>query len=394
MNFKRNISTAAAFSTILACSLTVFPSKATLFQDTESHWAKSYIETVVDSGMMSGTGGEFFSPDKAMTMGEFSVVMVNGGFGGRTLSKSTDEHWADIYLNVLIENDILCNSKGEPIVTMGSGWQEEPVLRYQVVSMVARLMDDKYPVTTVNHAENFTDFTSDFSLLFYKDDFNQVVESGVMKGVSETEFGVKDSFTRGAACVVIKNLLSLDLLETIYTEIPETPEVPEITTPTTPTVTPTVPTSPTVTPYLNTTVTPSTVILPADSNKDGILTQAEINSIFNQYKEEYPQGTRWNNDNSYYSSALRINGYGCAGWVFMLSDAIFGTQPRYEITRDQLQIGDFWHTGTHWGMIMDIKEDSYITTEGNVNSSIYWDYTRKTSYLTESVKYYSRYPQV
>lgn len=347
---------------VILSGMVLTPVQGVSFTDTTDHWAKSYIETVVEAGMMSGTGEGVFSPESTMTMGQFAVVLTQGAFGGEKISLETDDHWADPYLNVLIEKNLFINSAGADITPFSTGWEDKPAYRYQVVSMVSRLMEGKYPQGDLSNIVNYRDISSIYDE--YKQDIANVVANRVMTGLSESEFGVSGVFTRGEATVVISRLLQLELL--LPTSTTADPE-PEPTTP--------------------------RVIVPADTNQDGVLTQDEINAVFDAYKVEYPQGTRWNNDNSYYSSAMRITGYGCAGWAFMLSDSIFGTQPRYEITRDELRAGDFWHTGTHFGVVMEVKGNNYLCTEGNFNSSIYWDYSRGTSYLTEKVTYYSRYPR-
>lgn len=144
--------------------------------------------------------------------------------------------------------------------------------------------------------------------------------------------------------------------------------------------------------------------LTGDTNGDGEISTAEVNAVFTRFRSQYPQGTNWTNSNSYQTTRRTLNSdgtvstvgltaAGCAGWAYMLTDAIFGDAPQYTITRSQLRPGDFWYTGSHWGVIMSVNSNgSYTTTEGNYNSSIYWDVTRTTSYLDNSTTYYSRYP--
>lgn len=358
--------------TALSLSL-VFQSEAITFHDVGGHWSGSFIETVVDSGLMSGTSSDIFSPDETMSLGHFAVVVVNGAFEGKTISKNTDSHWADPYLNVLIVENLLENRLGESILTFDSGWQDAPVYRYQVASIVARLVNPTES-PNVNQLSLFTDLSDSSSNVADVFDIGFVAERGIMTGVSDTEFGVHGEFTRGACCVVVSQLLQQDILQANEENdsTAQQPEAPE----TTPEVT-----------------TKPVSLMPADTDGDGILSQQELNAVFDSYKAEYPQGTRWTNDD-YYNSSKLGGGYGCAGWAFMLSDSIFGNLSKYTITRDELRPGDYFHTGTHFGVIMSIKNGYYITTEGNFNSSIYWDYKRTTSYLTENVKYYSRYPKV
>lgn len=356
-----------------ACSLSLFQlTHANAFSDVGTHWSAQYIGKVVDSGLMSGTSSNIFSPDDTMTMAHFSVVVVNGAFQGKTLAKDTDTHWADPYLNVLLEEGILNNSNGEFITTTHSGWQDEPIYRYQVASIVARLMN---PSTNPDFTLlfSFSDLIEASEYSSYVADIAHVVENGIMTGLSDSEFGVNGVFTRGASCVVISQLLEQNVLQSpLAPDVADKEQIPETTPPET--------TSP-------------LIILPADSNEDRVLSTAELNAVFDRFKLEYPQGTRWTNDNSYRSSKLGT-GYGCAGWAFMISDAIFGSQSKYTITRDELRPGDYFHTGSHFGVIMSVENGYYITTEGNFNSSIYWDYKRTTSYLTENVTYYSRYPKI
>ncbi|MFI3253699.1 MAG: hypothetical protein R3Y63_05105, partial [Eubacteriales bacterium] len=143
--------------------------------------------------------------------------------------------------------------------------------------------------------------------------------------------------------------------------------------------------------------------MPGDTNQDGVISISELDAVFASFRSEYPQGTNWTNSNSYGTvrytlsdsgdiSRVNLTAAGCAGWTYMLEDAIYGNAPQYEISRSEVQAGDFWHTGSHWGVVMSVSGNDFITTEGNYNSSIYWDVTRTTSYLTDSVTYYSRRP--
>ena len=84
---------------------------------------------------------------------------------------------------------------------------------------------------------------------------------------------------------------------------------------------------------------------------------------------------RYTNDNSYYCAALRITGYGCAGFAFICSDAAFGNLPgRQHRNFDQIRVGDILRVdnNTHSVVVLEKRENSVIVTEGNYNSSIHW----------------------
>lgn len=363
---KKTISSLLA-STFILSTMTV--SLASSYTDTNNHWGSSYIEKATTAGLMSGTGNNEFSPNTEMTVAEFSVVIVNGAFNGETLSNQNDTHWGSPYINVLLDIGLFNNNSGEFILTMEGEWENQPMTRENVASVIARLMDDNHTNGDLTNATKFHDVTSQSSIDGQIQDIATVVANEIMKGESDTEFGVGGSFTRAAASVVISNLLDKGLLAD-KNQISET-----------------------ITKY----------DMPADTNNDGEISQSELEAVFESFKKEYPQGTPWTNDNVYTTirkslnengsvSSVTLRAAGCSGWTYMLQDAIYGDAPQYEITRDQVQAGDFWHTGTHWGVVMEVNGSQYITTEGNFNSSINWNIKRGTNYLTNSVTYYSRKP--
>ena len=61
-------------------------------------------------------------------------------------------------------------------------------------------------------------------------------------------------------------------------------------------------------------------------------------------KSQYPDGTRWTNDNFYsWHGGIYSGGAGCAGFSMMLSDAAFATLPARKIQPVQLsdvRVGD------------------------------------------------------
>lgn len=370
------------------CCLTIATTaQASTFADVpSSHWAYSHVQVAAEAGLVGGTEEGLFHPEKAMSYGEFAVIIVNGAYNGDYLPKNTDSHWSDIYLNVLLDQSLLLSS-GVSVVEMSDGWKSLGIPREDVATVTANLMrKGDFLTGDLSLLYSFTDI--DHLSWSQKQDIADCIANGVMIGTSDTSFGTGNSLNRGAASVIIKNMLQLSVLQSLNAVTPEImPEVvPEI-----------------VVPQVEN--TGSQYNMPADVNGDGVVSESEIKAVFDSFKVRYPQGTPWTNDNSYQTviyryddngsvSKVNMTGYGCAGWAFMLQDAIYGNAPQYVISRDEVQAGDYWHTGSHWGVVMEVKgNNTFVTTEGNFNSSIYWDYTRTGSYLTDSVIYYSRNPK-
>ena len=128
------------------------------------------------------------------------------------------------------------------------------------------------------------------------------------------------------------------------------------------------------------------------------MTDENIREILYGLKTDYPEGMRWTNDNSYKSTALRITGYGCAGFALICSDAVFGDLPisATHSDFDAIRVGDMVRVNndTHSVVVLEKRTDSIIVTEGNYNSSIHWDRELSRSSLEKGNFYVqTRYPQ-
>lgn len=109
------------------------------------------------------------------------------------------------------------------------------------------------------------------------------------------------------------------------------------------------------------------------------LTDEEAYKKIIALKKDYPEGMKWNNSNSYVSG-YRI-GYGCAGFAFMVQDAVFGKEAkktRYDTLEwDMLRVGDHLRIynsigGEHSIIVLTIEDDYITICEGNYSSSIHW----------------------
>lgn len=123
------------------------------------------------------------------------------------------------------------------------------------------------------------------------------------------------------------------------------------------------------------TSTPSNPSNPSGPDEPASITEESVYQAIIALKEKYPEGMRYTNDNSYYCAALRITGYGCAGFAFICSDAAFGNLPgRQHRNFDQIRVGDILRVDndTHSVVVLEKRENSVIVTEGNYNSSIHW----------------------
>lgn len=109
-------------------------------------------------------------------------------------------------------------------------------------------------------------------------------------------------------------------------------------------------------------------------------------------KSQYPEGTRWTNDNFYaWKGGIYSGGAGCAGFAFMLSDAAFGSLPARKVTKVSLsdvRAGDILriNNDTHSVIVLEVQTDGVVIAEGNYNSSVHWGRTLNKS-TVESASY-------
>ena len=116
------------------------------------------------------------------------------------------------------------------------------------------------------------------------------------------------------------------------------------------------------------------------------------------FKEDYPEGMTWTNDNFYeWKGGIFSDGFGCAGFAFMLSDAAFGTLPaRTHENISDIKVGDILRVNndSHSVIVLEVNDNGVVIAEGNYNSSLHWGRTISWSSLENTLTYVmTRYPQ-
>lgn len=233
------------------------------------------------------------------------------------------------------------NNKFNPDSTI-TRQEAATILARLAETMGMELSEDKTP---------FTDVTSDWALSGVAKAYN----AGIMNGTGNGLFNPLGIYTVEQSVVTMLRL---------YEMVQDTPD-PEPTP--TPTPTPTPEPTPKPTPE------PEEAVL---ANGKPI-TEANVLEIINGLRGEYYEGMPWTNSNSYFSPAVRMTGYGCAGFALICSDAAFGNLPvtANHSDFDAIKAGDMLriNNDTHSVVVLEKRADSVVVTEGNFNRSIHWD---------------------
>lgn len=379
-NLHKNI----IVSSLIAVSAVASVS-ATNFTDVSSNsWYHSYVTEMADAGYINGKTETTYAPDEELTLAQFSTMLTKA-FYGETLAEELGENytnWWEPYLQTLYTRTTDVNTSALSYYDKTNDWSEFPnvsVSRYDVAKILYNLLLDRdIELISEDLIGDYVNSVSDTIPTSNKTSIANCFHYGLLKGHSNGTFSGSNGLTRAEGAVILHTLVNSDIISEesfMDYEIPQSNENTQSNSTTTETVKPT-----------------TTYSMPADTNGDGEISISEMQVVFDYFRTTHPQGTRWTNDNYYgpYQGGVYNGGYGCAGFAFMVTDAIFGNAPMYTVSIDEIQVGDIWHTGTHFGTVMGIENGKYINVEGNVNSSVYWDLERT---LSDVITVYSRHPQ-
>lgn len=128
-------------------------------------------------------------------------------------------------------------------------------------------------------------------------------------------------------------------------------------------------------------------------------TEAEAYARMIAYKNVYPEGTSWTNSRWYaWKGGVYSGGYGCAAFVFLLSDAAFGDLPARKITNvtlDKLHVGDILriNNDTHNVIVLQKTATGIVVAEGNYNRSVHWGRQFSAAQVAQANWMLTRYPE-
>lgn len=203
-----------AFSLFLV--LTVFLSSfavfASDFEDTQGHWAKDYIERVVESNLFNGVSETQFDPDSTMTRAMFVTVL--GRFEGISL-----EFWSSVFAPDFFEEDVPLDTYYTPYVRWAVCNQivdglsdrrfapDAPITREQMAKLIAFYVEKMGYTLTATESEvpqSFADAgqISDWA----RSSVDALRMSGILNGVANEDgtvsFLPQNTATRAEAAAV------------------------------------------------------------------------------------------------------------------------------------------------------------------------------------------------
>lgn len=182
-------------------SVTTAEQTKTVFNDvSKNHWCYSYINKMVDMGIVNGYGNEFL-PEKQITRAEFiKILCMSFGTetGGSTAFKDVNENdWYAPYINAAYNMDIAQGSDG-------FFYPDREITRQDAATLAVRFAE----ANGMKFEKSVSSFEDAASIDAYAlDAVNKLVNSKIINGYTDNTFKPKNSATRAEATKIIYQLL-------------------------------------------------------------------------------------------------------------------------------------------------------------------------------------------
>ena len=182
--------------------------ESNIFDDTEENWAKEYIKSIYDMGLISGyqeDGKTLFAPDREITRAEFSKLVTL--FEGLEVNEENENItfndsdiiplWAEDYVQAVAQNSVM-NGRREDDGTLSFA-PTSPITRTEVMIVISRIIGEREGIEL-----SFSD--SDTIPEWAKTDIAKVVSSGIITGYPDNTLRHHNNITRAEVAVVFSRL--------------------------------------------------------------------------------------------------------------------------------------------------------------------------------------------
>lgn len=176
------------------------------FADVQNHWAKEYVNTVVQRGLFNGVSDTQFSPNTSMTRAMFVTVL--GRLAGADVSSAEKTAFTDVkegswyasYVSWGVDNGIV---KG---VSDTSFAPDQTITRQEMAVFLSRYAEFAKITLKDGDAVNFAD-SSDISA-YAADAVSQMAKAGLLNGVGDNKFAPKNTATRAEVAALLARFIA------------------------------------------------------------------------------------------------------------------------------------------------------------------------------------------
>ncbi|BBI34025.1 S-layer homology domain-containing protein [Cohnella abietis] len=177
------------------------------FSDIQGHWAKADIELLANKLIVDGRSEGQFSPNEKVTRAEFAALLVRAlGLPEISQIKSfTDVKASDWYAGAVgtAQQSGLIGGFED-----GAFRPNASITREQMASMIARALTISGKTLKVNNDNGLQAFSDSKSISSWAEEATaQLLETGIIQGVSDTRFDPKADASRAQSVVILKRML-------------------------------------------------------------------------------------------------------------------------------------------------------------------------------------------
>ena len=334
-------------------------------------WYHRWVTEAAGRGWVSGVGDGRFDPEGSVTFAQFALMLDRALYPDDIDSQPAGAQWWVAGCEVAAKHALF------PVTDMAlrDNWPavaNTPIEREQMAQMMYNALVDK-GIKLPSYAE-YSEAAKRIADIADVDNYVAVTACytiGLLNGNDSGNFAPRAPMTRAQACVVLCNIYSCITGDVVGSVNPDKPAVTE---------------------------RPADAVggqydvsahdVPADVNKDGWITEAEVQAVLDQLRVEYPDGSEWGLHTRYPG---RPDGKGmgaasaCEGFANLVSDRIFGTLPSYVVPLEGIRTGDIMidKQANHGDIVLDdygesmyegvVYPDDYTTVDGNMSGHVAWD---------------------
>ena len=179
------------------------------FADMTDHWAHYDVEYMANEGLVSGVSDNTFDPEAQITRAEYVTILDRALkyeiANGESYADVASDAWYAPYVATAKANGLL---NGLP--TDDGFKPEQPITREEMAlftynAIKATKCNDEWVKTLPDDFVKFTD--TDTVSDWAKEPLRYLIQTGIIKGTSDTTVSAKDNATRAQGAVILKRFM-------------------------------------------------------------------------------------------------------------------------------------------------------------------------------------------
>jgi hypothetical protein len=173
-----------------------------------SHWAKNEIEKLAAKLLLAGKSEQIYAPSSEVKRSEFTTMLVKA-LGLKPLpptdqfKDTKDEAWYARYISSGTRAGLVYG------VTQETFKPDDPITRAQMAVMIDRAMNWVSSAPVQSKGNSYSSIYEDWSQLplWASPAIVRIIDAGIMKGITASQFNGNRAVTRAEAAVVLERMM-------------------------------------------------------------------------------------------------------------------------------------------------------------------------------------------